>query len=238
MSRRNPKTIHGIEGREIVTQVRARYVAMLAPFVSTEETRFYLNGIFVQRHETLPGCMLIATDGHVLGAVYDPDAESTRDAIWPVTKALAAACGKPGNKDGTVEFDGARATLFDPAQIAQHTALSARIDGDYPNWRLVVPEPPKKNTGAAWFNPEILGRFARVGKPVRLQAARPDSAVLVRVHAVPEFLGVVMPMRGTGDFPTALPGWVPAKKARAAKPKTKPAKAEASTPTKQRRKAA
>ncbi|WP_162176772.1 beta clamp domain-containing protein [Acidiphilium angustum] len=58
------------------TILRLCHLEALVPFISNEETRYYLNGVSVKRHPT-EGLAFCATDGHVLGLVHDPDAVHT-----------------------------------------------------------------------------------------------------------------------------------------------------------------
>ena len=54
------------------TIMRADYLLAAALFVSTEETRYYLNGIYTEPHQA-GGAVCVATEGHGLGCVYDDE---------------------------------------------------------------------------------------------------------------------------------------------------------------------
>lgn len=62
-----------IEPRNI--KVSAKYVAMIAPFISKEATRYHLGGIHIMPHPK-GGVLMTATDGHTLAInprrVYRP----------------------------------------------------------------------------------------------------------------------------------------------------------------------
>lgn len=114
-------------------------LAALAPCVSTEETRYYLNGVAFQIRQ-LGGrdrLAMVATDGHNIGAVSRPipvGAEALADSILP-HKAVAnlrhAAKLAPGCAAVAVEFEGDRAARFTLGPVMIETKL---IDGTFPDW--------------------------------------------------------------------------------------------------------
>lgn len=108
----------------------------VAPFISTEETRYYLNGICLSRGPDGAPCV-VATDGHRLawmptGAVAMAEGES--DPIIPrdALKVLLAQKAEPG----TVQF-GALRTRFEWPGLRLTAKL---IDGTYPDFRRVIPK--------------------------------------------------------------------------------------------------
>jgi DNA polymerase III sliding clamp (beta) subunit (PCNA family) len=114
-------------------------LAALAPCVSTEETRYYLNGVAFQIRQ-LGGrdrLSMVATDGHNIGAVSRPipvGAEALADSILP-RKAVAnlrhAAKLAPDCEAIAVEFEGDRAARFTLGPVMIETKL---IDGTFPDW--------------------------------------------------------------------------------------------------------
>lgn len=221
-------------GHERRVRVRAEYIAMLMPFVSTEPTRYYLNGIHIEPHPQ-GGALLVATNGHILGVVHDKDASV--DAAWTcaIPKMIAQACTKKVrealDRPHSVDFIGRNVyvttarfnpkdeeRLGDPAELSdQHlaAAFSPAIDGTYPDWRRVIAmADPSKACTAASFNSRYLDAFrdvARVRGSESITTRLGDAGncpTIVEVDAVPEFLGLLMPMRGRAAEAFRLPAWL------------------------------
>lgn len=158
-------------------------------FVSTEETRYYLNGVLVQPHPER-GVYLVATDGHRMAVVYDENGYARREAILRPT--LKVTEYKPTAKQGDLFItarSGAGRTIaesylnewpvtdrgrwqdiaYDPLSVERFDAMRrgvnvvTEIDGSFPDWRRVVP--------AAW---------ERDGQPVLLNSSY--VAALVDAH--------------------------------------------------------
>lgn len=127
-----------------------------APCISTEETRYYLNGIYLhERDGALAG---VATDCHRL-SIYQTDAK------WPVTghiiprksaPMLARLCGLAGDADITVR---ASADLHMLTFEGSGWVLVAKtIDVTFPDYTRVIP-PLADNPGHAVLSPATLRRF-------------------------------------------------------------------------------
>lgn len=102
-------------GADRKVRFKARYAAALASFLCTEETRYYLRGIFVHPHPTQPGVILVATDGHVLGVIHDVDGYANGEWICQIPTQIMSACRKkrktgvrfkPDENAGHVHFIG------------------------------------------------------------------------------------------------------------------------------------
>jgi DNA polymerase III subunit beta len=108
-----------------------RALGFVAPSVSTEETRYYLNGVYFD------GDLAVATDGHRLAA--HPMGFSVGDAKGIIPRpAIRVMLAMPP----------ATNMLIDPVKLrfivnAPGISLSGKlIDGTYPDWRRVVPKLP------------------------------------------------------------------------------------------------
>ncbi|SFB46296.1 hypothetical protein [Azotobacter beijerinckii] len=55
-----------------LARVSPRYFAAVHLFAGVNDVRYYLNGVCLQRHHE-KGVVLVATNGHVLGAIHDPE---------------------------------------------------------------------------------------------------------------------------------------------------------------------
>lgn len=156
--------------------------------VSTEETRYYLNGVHIEPHPE-KGAVLVSTDGHRLICLHDPKAIIENRAIVRPNAAILAALKSsaraknlldgrgallvvdgqrmaivahdPGDDYATGAFDKLGARLDETVIALQwHSSL---IDGTFPNWRRVVPRPEdlKADGPIGEFNPSLLDGVAR-----------------------------------------------------------------------------
>ena len=109
--------------------------------ISTEETRYYLNGIFIHTTDVGGATMLraVATDGHRLarveipapkGAAGMPGVIVPRKAVSEVQKLI-----EDGEADVTVELSPAKAR-FNFGETVLTTKL---IDGTFPDYARVIP---------------------------------------------------------------------------------------------------
>jgi DNA polymerase-3 subunit beta len=110
--------------------------------ISTEETRYYLNGIFLHAREDGPGCLRsVATDGHRLarfetalpdGAAGMPPVIVPRKAIGEVRKLIDDLEG-----DAPVEIGLSPARIR--FRIGPAVLRSRLIDGTFPDYERVIP---------------------------------------------------------------------------------------------------
>jgi DNA polymerase III subunit beta len=108
--------------------------------ISTEETRYYLNGIFMHvTEESKPALRAVATDGHRLarvaidrpdGAVGMPDVIIPRKAVTELRKLLDEADG-----DVRVQLSATRIRF----SLANAVLSSRLIDGTFPDYSRVIP---------------------------------------------------------------------------------------------------
>lgn len=112
--------------------------------VSTEETRYYLNGVFIHADSREKKLAFVATDGHKL-ALYKidlpPGAERIpeRGAIIPhkTVSALRHLAGRKGAGESTMVSVAESAVSF---LIGENDLLESKlIDGSYPDYTRVVP---------------------------------------------------------------------------------------------------
>jgi hypothetical protein len=187
-------------------------------FSSNEETRYYLNGVFVHRVDGgLP--RLVATDGHRLGllAFEDEQAVLSNDAASFTisnSKELQRACKASRNEtvwlrcfSDRLEVIKVRAEVK-AADLAEYTGEidctfpSSRVyvDGTFPDYTRVVPNPwEMSGAPAQGFNTTYLASFAfgrghKVEPSISLLGDGPGSPALV-FNGDARFVGVVMPLR-------------------------------------------
>ncbi len=156
---------------------------------STEETRYYLNGILMHapaRAEDRRALVFAATDGHRLGVVErecPAGAANLPDSIIPrkAVKALLKAVGKKAAGEVALQVNGARIDL----QAGGWSLASKLIDGTFPDYTRVIPH---ANDKLATFDGAALakaaGNMCKVGKEktpaIRLTIDAATGATLQR----------------------------------------------------------
>lgn len=221
-------------GQERRVSVQAKYIAMLAPFVSTDVCRFYLNAIYIAPLDE--GVVMVATDGHRMGIVRDKTGTADKPWICPVPRLIAAACMPKRNKGkdnapqlchfvGSVAYvtnrvwEGANPDIIGENHLA--IAASSAIDGTYPQWQKVVPKETELDRKGKEllplipfnFNAAYLATYQTVAKAAGVDKAMVSivvrdkaSPALVFVSGIPEFIGIILPVRI--DVPADLPEWL------------------------------
>ena len=201
-----------------------------AGFVSTEETRYYLTGICVEKCLNQPGCYLVATDVHRIGIFYDEHATTDTSGIIVHLSKAALKDLKHGRSDAArlVHVDGARVTIADThegpdgalilgtpdATKVRNDMAGSVIDGSFPDWRRVIPPmvDPGKRAEYVYFNPAYLADFnmkpfeGGSGGYVIIEQSGKGSPVFIQHSHFPTFAGVLMPLRGNRE--TVRPGWL------------------------------
>jgi len=183
--------------------VNANLFRVAATFISAEETRYYLRGVFIEPHQSGRGVYLIATDGHRLFVAHDETGTCEGSAIVNLDKAALTAC-KPNRRDGdllrTVTIADGNATIsLDDAPVA--AAFNVIIGGTFPDWRMVA-NPNTDNPSPATFNGRHLSDFANAARELTNRkdaglrvVAVADGPSLIRFDGVDNAFGVLMPLR-------------------------------------------
>lgn len=113
--------------------------------ISTEETRFYLNGIYLHRTETGDGTdllMAVATDGHRLARFPLPLPEGAADTpavIVPRQTVEAARLLAADKGEVTISVSETRIMLSRSNEAGTVTLTSKLVDGTYPDYQRAVP---------------------------------------------------------------------------------------------------
>lgn len=147
--------------------------------ISTEETRYYLNGIFLHSAEGAVGRVLraVATDGHRLARVEEPSPEGAdgmpgviipRKTVAELRKLLDEESGEieVGLSDTRIQFK------------AGHVMLTSKlIDGTFPEYERVIPRDNDKvlRVGKKDFS-DAVARVAAIStersRPVKMSLAQ------------------------------------------------------------------
>lgn len=198
--------------------VSANLFRAAAECVSTEETRYYLSGVYVSPHPQ-KGVLLVATDGHRLMCVHDENGKCDKAQIVGLEakhidakslKAMRAAM--PGEEPRlTVDSDGI-------ATFGTYRSLkSCIIDGVYPDWpRVVAPMLARAKEGKfspATVNQKYLSAFGKIAvmlspdghpnAPFRVVSHTEADPLLIRFGSCDNAFGLLMPMRSS--IPNELP---------------------------------
>ncbi|TWD58147.1 DNA polymerase-3 subunit beta [Agrobacterium vitis] len=103
--------------------------------ISTEETRYYLNGIYM--HAGADGALLVATDGHRLSKRWvSIDGEAPGGIIVPRKTVGVLEKHLPKDGDVTVEADDSKIAITMPGM----KLISKLIDGTFPAYERVIPQ--------------------------------------------------------------------------------------------------
>lgn len=161
---------------------------------SSEETRYYLRGVFLSTTGHL-----VTTDGHRLFCAKLAEA-APADVIIPLDTVKAALKLAP-KKAATIELNGNTlgGIVFTP------------VDGTFPDWRRVIPPidgyKPGEDMTPAHFNPDYvydLGQMSRAlgsktGTAFRIHAWDKESPHGVTFADRADCFAVIMPMRPNSD---------------------------------------
>lgn len=184
-------------------------------FASKDDTRFWLEGVAVEAAPDA-GALLVATSGHVLGAMRLDRSESYftgENFILAADKNLIRACKVKKNdhavivcredrvdvivtRYGAPEIGDLLADKSPAPQCSFPPALY--IDGTFPNWRAVMPrydrESAYKRPDDVGINAELIALFNAPNKPgVSFDWNGPDPIAVLNHD--PRFYGIIMPMR-------------------------------------------
>ena len=151
---------------------------------STEETRYYLRGVFLEFGERL---YAVATDGHVLAMrsmALPNDTDGAPNVIIPPAAAKAIA-------SIATHAESVRVSLGEEmicVEAGDFTVASKLVNGTYPDWRRVVPSFSAK--------PAVLEREALL-RAVKLVSRSADAVKKTRALKL-EF-GEGLALSGAGD---------------------------------------
>lgn len=200
--------------------LNVRHLLAANLFASKEETRYYLNGVFVKREKGV--LVIVATDGHRLAKFEAKSKGADFATIIPASLLKKIKVGKKSHADIELVKDGNLLTFhYEGASFTEK-----EIDGTFPDYTRVLPdiegkaaaeaaERAKKSQAeraAAYvkepsgfkigFNPSYLGAFAdvaamieRKGAGIGIEMSGASDPARITFSGVPEFVGVLMPMR-------------------------------------------
>lgn len=164
-----------------LARVNPKYFAAIHQCAAKGDIRYYLNAVQIERHPA-GGVVIVATNGHFMGAMHDPDGWIHPDhsslLLGTVTKRLISACGAKRGPDGEppvllwiAEKYSLVSSLADAAeepelfgQFAHLTEKTELVDAKFPDWRRVVPQTRQQlESQFPCINGEYLEVFNRIG---------------------------------------------------------------------------
>lgn len=178
----------------IIANVNPLYFYLAATHAaSTEETRYYLNGIFIQPDPD-GGVFITATNGHTLMSFHDPEGSAPEKGLLvhygtkmtfakkckitnaharnhicrPITEDVRFRAVFRTENDHTIKASivcGEIGSDWDGQEAIEVHAENLHIDGTFPDWIRVVPvHNPLEKQGCASYNAIILAAYQAVAK--------------------------------------------------------------------------
>ena len=188
--------------------INANLFRIVNAFVSKEETRYYLNGVFVVRHQ-LKGVVLVATDGHRLMCVHDENGSTDLDGVTvKLDKNALAMCKadkrEPGERRLQIHGDGEVEILAYDGEQKVSSFRNCIVDGTFPDYTRFVPS--STDNAPASFNGKYLGDFGQAAGELSGTKAcafrilqNGGSPALIRFTGVDHAFGVLAPIRDDGE---------------------------------------
>lgn len=129
---------------DIDAKVLKRLFDKAAFAISTEETRYYLNGIFL--HAVDGQLRAVATDGHRLARITAPapDGAAGMPAILVPRKTVGEVAKLLADATGSCQVEASSAKVR--VTIGRVILTSKLIDGQFPDYERVIPDNPRTLT--------------------------------------------------------------------------------------------
>lgn len=172
----------------MIITVKKDWAEYLNRFVSTEQSRWYLNGVFFDPEENA----ICGTDGHRLGYFKQGYTASEK---MPENGYIIRF--EKGFFTKVKNFQDLELTIESNRVFCADIYAGEVIDGTFPNWRNVLPKDSPEEVKQIGFDPTILKDFAASKRNVvcRLVFHGETNAVEVFTAVYPEFCGLIMPCR-------------------------------------------
>jgi len=193
-------------------ELRAVYAA-----TSREETRYYLNGVFVEC-DSAGRVIMTATDGHVLLSLQAREEsfigagtyESNESGF--ILQADVRDRAFKAKHNGTLWIYGDVETgimqfldvnfIDDPEHSRVAVGEFSRVKGTYPDWRNVMPK-ESDSCGRMNLSPALIAKLAKghacishtKDAPMLFESENPELPCRVSFQGNPELTGVIMPVR-------------------------------------------
>lgn len=183
-----------------------------------EDTRFYLNGVFVEVHAQ--HILLVSADGYRMSVIRD--AANVPDEAY-VGKSFIIPRKLVEDAVKNIKFDRC-VVSFTPAETMDSDVTEqikiespgvklsgAAVDAKFPEWRRVLPNGPTKNITDFQVNAAYVGDFAKISTilgdksaAITVRQGVGNGAYLVTLGCE-DYVGVLM---GARNSETPVPTWI------------------------------
>lgn len=200
-----------------LVSVPAGDIAAVMPFRAHDDIRYYLDGIYVEPCES-GGCMIVATEGHMLGVIHSPEARSDKARLLRMTDGFEAALkSRKAVNEGVVSLAAEKARITLTVRGIEEYVQPGEpfIDGKYPDWRKVVPPLEHMRPGiSAALQARYLSKLWRTCPVERYTGVffshdgrTPDTgAAVIQFVKSPSLIVLIMAMKFERP---AWPEWMP-----------------------------
>jgi len=167
-------------------------------FITTDDSRYYLKGVYIHKAQNKPGIFLVATDGHTLGLWYDKEGTIEGDSqIISITKDQLSLLNKVKNKEDSILTIDEYSIKYNDMKF--QFDISIFIDGSFPDYKRIINVENKEINNIA-LNPTYMKKFEfKKNSAVQLYFETASSPMKVTVSGYPGFVGVLMPMKISTD---------------------------------------
>lgn len=194
--------------------VDANAFRLVALFQGTDETRYYLQGVYIEPHHE-KGVFLVSTDGHRMLVAHDETGSCVEPVIVQLSKDALKACAPArGDKNPRrVEAASRKSEAFVYADNAQKVGVATKweIEGTFPDWRRAF-KGAKGDGASCAMNATYMGTFSKVGKSltgsevVHVSNDADSGPSLIRFANVSSFVGLLMPATWKSEI--GFPRWI------------------------------
>ena len=178
-----------------IKQSQLKALLTLAP---KSDIRYYLCGVFVEYNATTT--RLVVTDGHKLGVLNHHSEDNQGAGSLIIPREVIENLPKAGKTDAILIFTKEEKQGYWKLNNYGTQTIFAQVEGTYPDYRRVCQF--TTDGTVANYNYEYLTQFLKVqhllggSKTATLNLYQNgNSSALVHLAGVPNFAGVVMPMR-------------------------------------------
>jgi DNA polymerase-3 subunit beta len=164
-----------------LARINPKYFAAIHQCAAKGDVRYYLNAVQIERHPA-GGVVIVATNGHFMGAMHDPDGwihpEHKSVLLGTVSKRLVSACSAkvgPDRQPPELLWVAEKFSLVtssplideEPELFGKFSHLTEKtelVDGLFPDWRRVIPKAREQlESQFPCINGEYLEVFNKIG---------------------------------------------------------------------------
>lgn len=208
-------------------QTKVDVLARLVACASTDPVRPHIHGVHIRHHGE--SIIVEATNGHIAAMEYDAGGRMDHKVsggriVSPGAIKTIAAAAKALAKAWKCDVADMRVTIFEKSyELRCGDAVSAQtsfpppdtcplLDFDFPDIGRVIPiADPEAAPVLDCYNAKLIATLAGSARTVKRDAALTyclystsiGSPARMKVAGAPNWLGVIMPMRGDMDGPAA-----------------------------------